>query len=93
MLRKQENVLVYRICMRAISNTAQCTASQRLTFSIFPSTALLALISLCFSALNMMNADLNRFGASGAFLYFVTCEARAAIAIGDISCVGPVMAP
>jgi hypothetical protein len=26
-------------------------------------------------------------------LYFVTCEARAAIAIGDTSCVGPVMAP
>jgi len=39
-----------------------------LTLSVFDFCPNCARISLCFSAENNMNADLNRFGASGAFL-------------------------
>jgi hypothetical protein len=39
------------------------------TFSTRPCVASFALISLCLMALKMIKADLNRLGASGAFLY------------------------
>ena len=42
-----------------------------LTFTFFPSSKSSALMVLCFWAEKMINADLKRFGASGAFLYFV----------------------
>lgn len=42
----------------------------QLTFSVRPCLAKSSFISLCFSAEKIINADLNLFGASGAFLYF-----------------------
>ena len=46
-----------------------CKLLQR-TFSVRPCLMRSSLISLCFSAEKIINADLNRLGASGAFLYF-----------------------
>jgi hypothetical protein len=43
----------------------------KLTLTVFPSSKRSFLITLCFSAEKIMKADLKRFGASGAFLYFV----------------------
>ena len=56
---------------RELTNDAASTQRSR-TFSVRPSLASAALISRCFSALKMMKADLNRFGASGAFFIRVT---------------------
>ena len=49
---------------------SQSYSSSIHTFSTRPCSASFSLISLCFSALKMIKADLKRLGASGAFLYF-----------------------